>query len=65
MIAISRAVVNHDGKSGTSIDPMVWSAGGIPERRKVVHAVRNRAFLPGPACIWDGEWVVVAATHLS
>ena len=27
-----------------------------------MHAVRERAFLPGLAGIWDGKWVVVAAT---
>ena len=27
-----------------------------------MHAVRDRAFLSGPAGIWDGEWGVVAAT---
>ena len=27
-MAISRAVVNHDGRSGTVPDPLVWSAGG-------------------------------------
>ena len=30
-----------------------------------MHAVRNRAFLPGPAGMWDGEWVVVAATPIT
>ena len=49
--AIARAVVNHDGLAGTSLDPMVWSAGGAPKRRRVVHAVRDRAFLPGPAVL--------------
>ena len=39
--------------------------GGAPKRRRVVHAVRDRAFLPGPAGIWDGEWSVVAATHIT
>ena len=63
-IAIAWAVVNHDGVSGTAFDPMVWSEGGAPKRRRVVHAVRDRAFLPGPAGIWDG-WGVVAATHIS
>ena len=28
-IAISRAVVNHDGFVGTAPDPMVWSAGSL------------------------------------
>ena len=50
---------------GTSIDPEVWSAGGIPKRRKVVHAVGNGAFLPGPAGLWDGESVAVAATPVT
>ena len=64
-IAIARAVVNHDGGAGTSVDPTVWSVGGAPERCRVVHAVRDRAFLPGPAGIWDGGWVVVAATPIT
>ena len=43
-IAISRAVVNHDGGSGTAPDPLVWSAGALPKRRRLGHAVRDRAF---------------------
>ena len=43
-IAISRAVVNHDGGPGTAPDPLVWSAGALPKRRRLVHAVRDRAF---------------------
>ena len=43
-IAISRAVVNHDGGPGTAPDPLVWSAGAIPKRRRLGHAVRDRAF---------------------
>ena len=46
-IATSRAVVHHDDGAGTVLDPLVWSAGSAPKRRRV--AVRNRAFLPGPA----------------
>ena len=42
-IAISRAVVNHDGGIGTAPDPLVWSAGALPKRRRLVHAVRDRA----------------------
>ena len=42
-----------------------FSAGGAPKRRRVVHAVRDRAFLPGPAGIWDGEWGVVAVSRIS
>ena len=43
-IAISRAVVNHDGQDGTAPDPVVWSAGAVPKRRRLVLAVRDRAF---------------------
>ena len=56
-IAISRGVFNHDGGSGTAPDPMVWCAGALPKRRRLVHAVRDRAFLPGPPGIVDSEWV--------
>ena len=64
-IAICRTVVNHDGRSGTAPDPLVWSAGALPKRRRLVHAVRDRAFLPGPPGIWDSEWVNIpaSATH--
>ena len=61
-IAIARAVVNHDG---VALDPLVWSADGAPKRRRVVQAVRDRAFLPGPAGIWDGEWGVVAVSVMA
>ena len=63
-IAISRAVVNHDGREGTAPDPLVWSAGTRPKRRRLVHAVRDRAFLLGPPGIWDSEWVTVPATAI-
>ena len=46
-IAISRAVVNHDGREGTALDPLIWSAGVLPKRRRVVDGVRNHAVLPG------------------
>ena len=56
-IAISRTVVNHDGFDGTAPDPLVWSAGSLPKRRRIVHAVRNLAMLPGPPALWLGDWV--------
>ena len=61
-VAISRTLVNHDGREGTALDPLVWSAGAHPKRRSLVHAVRDRAFLPGPPCIWDSQWVTVLAS---
>ena len=61
-IAISRAVVNHDGHDGAAPNPLVWSAGARPERRRLVHAFRDRAFLPGPPCIWESEWLHVPSS---
>ena len=61
-IAISRAVVNHHGQDGIAPDPLLWSAGAHPKRRRLVHAVRDQAFLPGPPCIWDSECVNVPAS---
>ena len=60
-IAISRAVVDHVEGTGTALDPLVWSAGALPQRRRLVHAVRDHAFLLRPAGILDGEWIVLAA----
>ena len=65
IIAISRAVVNHDGSDGTALDPLVWSAGALPKRRRLVHAVRDRAMLPGPPAIWENEWISVPASAIS
>ena len=64
-IAISRAVVNHDGREDTAPDPLVWSAGARPKRRRLVHAVRDRAFLPGPPGIWESEWLHVPSFAVS
>ena len=64
-IAISGAVVNHDGNDGAAPDPLVWSAGALPLRRRLVHAVRDRAMLPGPPDIWDSEWINVPASAIS
>ena len=47
-------MVNHDGRDGT--------AGALPKRRGLVHAVRDRAFLPRPPGIWDSERVAVLAS---
>ena len=64
-IAISRGVVNYDGGPGTAPDPLVWSAGALPKRRRLVHAVRDRAFLPGPPGLWDSEWVNIPASLIN
>ena len=36
-----------------------------PKRRRLVHAVRDRAFLPGPPGIWDMEWLDVPSSAVS
>ena len=64
IIAISRAVVNHDGLGGTAPDPLVWSAGALTKRRQLVHAVRDRAFLPGPPGIWHYDWFQIPAAAI-
>ena len=61
-IVVARAVVNHDGWNGAAPDPLVWSAGARPKRRRLLCAIRDRAFLPGPPGIWDSEWVTVPAS---
>ena len=43
----------------------MWSVGSAPQRRRVAHTVRDRAFLLGLAGIWDGRWVVVASTPIT
>ena len=64
-IAIARAVVNHDGLGGTAPDPLVWSAGALRKRRRLVFAVRDRAFLPGPPWVWCSVWCQVPSAVIS
>ena len=47
-IAISRSAVNRDDSSGFSLHPLVWSAGGLPKKRRIADVVRDVALLPGP-----------------
>ena len=64
-VAIARAVVNHDDGGGTAPNPLVWSAGSLPKKRRDVDAVRNFAFLPGPVDIWSGDWVSSAVSCIT
>ena len=59
LFSISRAVVNCDDSSGLAPHTLVWSAGGLPKRRRIVDVVRNVALLPGPLHLWDSGWVGV------
>ena len=40
------------------------SAGALPKRRRLVHAVRDRAMLPGPPASWLSEWCTVPASAI-
>ena len=53
-IAISWAVVHHGGNGGTAPDPMVWSAGALPMRRRLVHAVRDLGHVAWTSCYLAG-----------
>ena len=64
-IANSRVAVIVDDGAGNAPDPLVWSAGGLPKRRRLVHAVRKYAFLPGPAGIWTSEWIALPAAPIT
>ena len=48
-IAICRAAVNHVDGVGNALDPLGWWGGGLPKRCRLIHAVRDRTFLPGLA----------------
>ena len=56
--------MNYDGNGGTALDPLFWSSGALPKRRRLVHAVRDRASLPGPPAIWDTDWINVPASAI-
>ena len=58
-------MVNHDGRDGTAPDPLVWSAGALSVRRRLVQAVGMGLFQPGPPAIWGSEWVHVPASAIS
>ena len=64
-IAISWAVVDHDGNDGTAPDPLVWSAGALPKRHRLVHAVRDNAMLPGAPATWAPGWFKIPASAIS
>ena len=55
-IAIARVALNDDGVAGTTLHPVVWSAAANPKRRRVEQAIRNFAWLPGPAHLWVSVW---------
>ena len=39
--------------------PLVWSAGGLPKRRRIVDIVRDVALVPGPLYLLGSDWISV------
>ena len=65
-IAFSRAVVNHDGRGGTAPDPLVWSAGALHKRRRLVSLVVLMLLRSLPVCLMlprFGQMVVLSWTR--
>ena len=66
MIAIARVSVNHDGKGGTALDPLVWDQGSRPKVRKLHIRVNvDLASLPGRPGFLNGSWIQVDAGHIT
>ena len=58
-------IMTAGGVGGIAPDPMVWSAGGRPKRRRPAEAVRDLAVLPGPQRLWAGGWFEWPDIHVS
>ena len=66
MIAIARVSVNHDGKGGTALDPLVRDKGSRPKVRKIEIRVNvDLASLPGSPGFLNSDWVQVHAGHIT
>ena len=55
-VASARTVVNHDDSGSTTLHPTVWSIAASPKMRRVLRAVRDVAWLPGPESLWTSVW---------
>ena len=66
MIAVVGVSVNHDGRGGTDLDPLVWDQGGRPKARKIDIWVNvDLASLPGPLGFPGGPWIQVHGGGIS
>ena len=45
-------MVNEDGHGGSAPHPTVWDLGRQPQRRRVLQAVREFAWILGPVGLW-------------
>ena len=60
MIAVSWVSVNHDGRAGTALDPLVWDREICSEQRNVDKRVNvHFSMLPGPPGFLNGPLVQV------
>ena len=53
-IAVSKTVVNYDGKGGTAPDPLIWSSVALIKKKPKVIPLLE--IWPGPAPLWTGRW---------
>ena len=61
MVAVSRVVADHDGRSGAAPDLLFWDRGGKKKQRQVDIRVHiDLATLPGPLGFLNGPWFQVA-----
>ena len=66
MIAVARVSVNHDGRSGTAPDPLVWDQGSRPKVRKLAVRVNvDLASLLGPPGFLNNSWIQVDAGRIT
>ena len=60
MIAVGRVTVNHDGRGGSALDPLVWDQGAPGKVREINIGVNvDLASLPGPCGFLHGPWMQV------
>ena len=65
-IAVAGVTVNHDGRSGTAPDPLVWDQGGRQKARKLaIRVTVDLASLPGPPGFLNGPWIQVHGGYIS
>ena len=64
-IAIARSVVNNDGRSGTTLHPVIWSNNSNPKRRRIHPGGGNFARLPGPVSLWTSDWYRLPVARIS
>ena len=66
MVAVARVSVNHDGRSGTAPDPLVWDQESRPEVRKLaIRVTVDLASLLGPPGFLNSSWIQADAGRIT